>query len=150
MNEFHYDNVGSDINEFVELVGQAGLDVTGYKLILVNGANNLPYFTTTLSGVITDTGSGVGYYVVNYAPNGIQNGSPDGIQIQDAAGNIIQYISYEGPMPGADSISGIEDGTKPATSSLQLFGVGNKPTDFTWREFDPSSPGAINTGQNFA
>ena len=35
INEFHYDNTGGDIGEFVEIAGSAGLDLAGYDLVFV-------------------------------------------------------------------------------------------------------------------
>ena len=37
--------------------------------------------------------------VVNYPPDGIQNGSPDGIALVDATGEVLEFISYEGVLP---------------------------------------------------
>ena len=45
INELHYDNVGVDANEFFEIAGPAGFDLTGYIVYLYNGANGLLYNT---------------------------------------------------------------------------------------------------------
>ncbi len=37
INEFHYDNAGTDSGEFVEIAGAAGTDLTGWKVVLYNG-----------------------------------------------------------------------------------------------------------------
>ena len=34
INEFHYDNAGTDANEFIEIAGVAGTDLNGYTLVL--------------------------------------------------------------------------------------------------------------------
>ncbi|MEM1436490.1 MAG: hypothetical protein AAGG11_20740, partial [Pseudomonadota bacterium] len=37
ISEFHYDNAGADVGEFIELAGPAGTELTGYELVLYNG-----------------------------------------------------------------------------------------------------------------
>jgi hypothetical protein len=39
INEFHYDNTGGDTGEFIEIAGPAGTDLTGWSIVLYNGAN---------------------------------------------------------------------------------------------------------------
>src|SRR5262249_6399341 len=55
INEFHYDNVGTDVGEFIEIAGAAGTNLSGYSLVLYNGdpASRQSYNTTALSGVIS-------------------------------------------------------------------------------------------------
>ena len=54
INELHYDNAGTDAGEAVEIAGPAGTDLTGWSLVLYNGANGAAYNTNTLSGVIAE------------------------------------------------------------------------------------------------
>ena len=67
------------------------------------------------------------YVVVNYAANGIQNGSPDGVALVDDNGVLVEFLSYEGvfaatngPAAGITSIDiGVsEAGTEAAGTSL--------------------------------
>mgnify|MGYP005844438161 CR=1 FL=1 len=37
INEFHYDNLGTDKREFVEIAAPANLDISNYTLTLYNG-----------------------------------------------------------------------------------------------------------------
>ncbi|MEZ5000823.1 MAG: hypothetical protein R2727_09375 [Bacteroidales bacterium] len=37
INEIHYDNDGTDVDEGIEIAGPAGTDLTGWKLVLYNG-----------------------------------------------------------------------------------------------------------------
>jgi hypothetical protein len=39
INELHYDNVGTDSGEAIELAGPAGTDLTGWTLVLYNGTS---------------------------------------------------------------------------------------------------------------
>jgi hypothetical protein len=38
INEIHYDNNGIDANEAIEIAGPAGTDLSGWSLVLYNGA----------------------------------------------------------------------------------------------------------------
>src|SRR5262245_8983842 len=38
INEIHYDNVGTDTGEFIEIAGPAGTDLAGWRLVRYNGA----------------------------------------------------------------------------------------------------------------
>ena len=41
INEIHYDNVGTDAGEAIEIAGPAGTDLTGWSVVLYNGSNGL-------------------------------------------------------------------------------------------------------------
>ena len=43
INEFHYDNKGGDRNEFVEIAGPAGTDVSGWTVVGYNGSGGAVY-----------------------------------------------------------------------------------------------------------
>jgi predicted extracellular nuclease len=158
INEIHYDNTGTDTGEAIEIAGPAGTDLTGWSLVLYNGYDGTVYNTATLSGTIPDLGDGYGVVVVNYATNGIQNGSPDGIALVDNADNVIQFLSYEGtfaatngPANGMTSVDiGVEEvSSTPVGDSLQLTGTGLSYADFTWTGPIQSTFGSFNTGQFF-
>ncbi|MEL6604293.1 MAG: ExeM/NucH family extracellular endonuclease [Cyanobacteria bacterium J06614_10] len=157
-NELHYDNVSTDVGEFIEIAGPAGTDLTGWSVVLYNGSNGTSYDTETLSGSILDQGNGFGTVVVNFPTNGIQNGAPDGLALVDNADSVVQFISYEGtfaatngPAAGLTSIDiGVEEtGSTPEGSSLQLTGEGTMSEDFTWEAPADDTPGAANNGQIF-
>ncbi|WP_432672909.1 T9SS type A sorting domain-containing protein [Flavobacterium sp. SM2513] len=97
INEFHYDNAGTDVGEFIEVAGPSGTDLSTYTITLYNGNNNTSYFTLALSGVIDDEGNGVGAVSFLF-PDGIQNGAPDAIALSKTNSTSIQYLSYEGTM----------------------------------------------------
>jgi len=126
-SEIHYDNVGTDAGEAIEISGPAGLDVTGWQVLLYNGSNGAVYDTKTLSGAIPATCDARGVLVINYPSNGIQNGSPDAMALVDAGGIVIEYLSYEGPMAAvggpANGLTSIdigvfENGAGPLGESL--------------------------------
>lgn len=156
INELHYDNSGSDVNEGVEIAGPAGTDLTGWTLALYNGTNGTPYRTVNLTGEIENQQNGYG--TISLLISGIQNGSPDGIALVNATGNVLQFMSYEGeltavggPADGLSSVDiGVSEGSNTlAESSLSLTGTGTEAGDFTWQITEVSTFGQVNTGQNF-
>lgn len=155
INEIHYDNVGGDANEGVELAGVAGTDLMGWRLWFYNGSNGLSYRSLALSGVFSDSMNGYG--VLGFAVTGIQNGAPDGIALVDAASQVQQFISYEGTLTAlggvatsllSEDIGIAENAQTPLGTSLQLTGSGTALSDFQWQP-GVSSFGAINALQRF-
>jgi hypothetical protein len=157
INEFHYDNTGGDVGEFIEIAGTAGTDLSQYQLVLYNGANGAPYNTLILSGIIdNEGGSGFGAVSFAYPVNGIQNGAPDGIVLATTTGMVLQFLSYEGAFAGVGGVANgmmstdigvLELGTEPIGLSLQLTGNGQQSGDFTWVGPLAESPGTLNAGQ---
>lgn len=153
INEFNYDPPGTDSNEFVELAGPAGLDLSNYLLVLYNGSGNMPYSNVFCSGTIPDEGCGFGAVAFD-TPN-LQNGAPDGIALAKVVGGtttLVQFISYEGPMTGsggpADGVTSQNVGTQNGISdTLQLAGAGTNYAAFTWVT-GTVSRGILNVGQN--
>lgn len=161
INEFHYDNSGTDTGEFIELAGTAGTSLDGWSLVLYNGTptQRAPYNTISLSGTFTDQVSGYGFETLNFPSNGIQNGAPDGFALVDAGANVVEFLSYEGsftaasgPAEGMTSTDvGVrETSSTPAGFSLQRTGTGLTASDFTWTGPAAQTPGTANTGQVFA
>jgi len=146
-SEIHYDNAGTDAGEAIEVAGPAGTDLSGWRVVLYNGANGAMYGTTTLSGPLPATCGTRGVVVINYPSNGIQNGAPDGMALVDAGGAVVEFLSYEGvfaatdgPALGATSVDiGVaEAGTEPLGASLARAANG------TWSGPAPSTFGACN------
>jgi uncharacterized protein len=159
INELHYDNDGTDTGEAIEIAGPAGIDLTGWSIVLYNGANGSAYDTRSLTSLaIPDQQNGFGTLSVNYPTNGIQNGSPDGIALVDNNNNVIQFLSYEGtftavggPANGLAStdIGVSETASTPVGFSLQLTGTGSVYEDFTWSGPADDNFNSPNTGQTF-
>src|SRR5436190_17015382 len=59
INEVDYDQPGTDSSEFIELYNSssAAINLGTYRLLLVNGSNNLPYDTIALPGQLLNAGS---------------------------------------------------------------------------------------------
>ncbi|MCC7507183.1 MAG: hypothetical protein IT259_17890, partial [Saprospiraceae bacterium] len=156
INEIHYDNTGSDVGEFVEVAGTAGLDLTQYAIVLYNGNGGNAYDTDNLVGTIDDEGNGTGAVALFYPSNGIQNGTPDGVALIRLPNTVIQFLSYEGSFLATDgpaagitsqNIPVFELGTEAAGLSIQLTGSGDEYADFTWVGPLDDSPGTLNTNQ---
>jgi len=135
-SEIHYDNAGTDAGEAIEVSGPAGTDLTGWSIVLYNGANGLSYDTDALTGTIPATAncSARGVVFLNYAVNGIQNGSPDGFALINGLGQVVEFLSYEGvfaalngPAAGMTStdIGVTENGSEPIGRSLQRTPTGS-------------------------
>jgi len=163
INEFHYDNDGTDTGEAIEILGPAGTDLTGWSIVRYNGNGGAVYTTPaaneTLSGTIPDQGNGFGTVVITYPTNGIQNGAPDGIALVDGNNNVIQFLSYEGVFTAVDGpaagltstdIGVAETRDTPIGFSLQLVGTGTTYEDFTWQAPADDSFGDVNSGQSFS
>jgi hypothetical protein len=60
INEIHYDNDSTDVNEAIEIAGPAGTDLSGWTLVFYNGANGQSYNVRALSGVIPGLQNGFG------------------------------------------------------------------------------------------
>ena len=125
INEVDYDQPNTDNAEFVEIYNGtlSEVSLSGLKLILIDGASNLPYGFVDLS-----TGGSMmpGQYLVvtvaavmpaagslkitfsgsaNQLQNGLSSGtgSPDGLALIDDTNNkLIDAISYEGGITTAD------------------------------------------------
>ena len=156
ISELHYDNVGADAGEQVEVSGPAGTDLTGYKIYLYNGnpTQRNVYATLTLTGVISATCGARGVLVFPGPASGIQNGGsappavqePDGLALYNGA-TFVEFLSYEGSFAAASGaaagltsvdIGVTEPGTDPIGLSLQRQG------DDTWKRVNPSTFGACN------
>lgn len=155
INEFHYDNVGADTNEFIEIAGPAGLNLTNYTISLYNGSGGAVYSNRVLSGTLANQSNGFGAAFI--LTPGIQNGDPDGIalaRINPPA--LIEFISYGGSFTGvggpangvtATDIGVRESGTTPVGFSLQRIGTGAVGSAFSWVGPRTNSPGLLNSNQ---
>lgn len=157
INEFHYDNDGADKNEFVEVAGSAGTDLSGWTVYGYNGADGAVYDSVALSGTIPDQQSGYG--TLAFEMVGMQNGSPDGLALVDDQGEVLQFLSYEGAFTAVGGYAGGMTSTdigiyEPSDSvrrtSLQLAGTGTDYADFYWEGPLGKTDGLVNTNQTFS
>ncbi len=159
INEFHYDNSGTDSNEKVEVIAPAGTNLSGWKVVLYNGSGGLQYATLNLAGTTTDQCGGHGTAVVSVGATGMQNGTPDGFALVNASNQVVQFLSYEGTFAATDgpaagltstAIAQSETDTTPSGQSLRLTGSGSAYSQFSWAAPAASSFGACNAGQTLS
>ena len=145
-SELHYDNIGTDTGEAIEVAGPATFDLTGWRVLLYNGSDGRVYNTVTLSGPLPATCGTRGVVVINYPVNGIQNGAPDGMALINAAGGVVEFLSYEGVMTAVDGpaagLASINIGTESDSSPVG-FSLGRRPNG-TWATSAANTFGACN------
>lgn len=158
INEIHYDNYGTDENEFVEVVieNPASYSLNDFSVVLYNGNNGGSYGSETLDNFTVGSNSGnFTFYYLIYPANGLQNGAPDGIAL--AYQNTLipgQFLSYEGTMTASDGVAsgilstdiGVEE-PGDIGSSLQLEGIGSMYSEFLWTSPQTETPGNVNGNQ---
>ena len=156
INELHYDNVGADVNEFVELAGPAGDSLEGWLLLAIDGATGAAYAWRKLAGVFPDQQNGIG--TLSFPFTGLQDGAPDGLAVLSSSGVLVQFLAYEGAFQGVGGVTAgriapdlgvAESSSTPVGWSLQLGGSGRDYAQFTWQAAMAATPGARNTGQIF-
>lgn len=169
INEIHYDNVGQDQDEAVEIVlkNTTNYTLSDFKLLLINGAGNSQsthfYDSTTLDQCIK--GDSVGDFTIYHCKfDQIQNGGKyaDGMALVHQDSILIQFLSYEGVIIGkfgiVENVQSVDIGVEetrstPIGSSLQLvhkcqsgdiLGEGIKYEDYVWKANLPQTFGKRN------
>ncbi|NJW54913.1 hypothetical protein, partial [Salinimicrobium oceani] len=93
INEIHYDNASTDVDEGVEIAGTAGTDLSAFSIFLYNGSGGAYYQTIALEGIIPAQQNGYG--TLFFPASGLQNGSPDGLALVKET-EVLQFLSYVG------------------------------------------------------
>lgn len=156
INEFHYDNDGSDTGEFVEVVVSDSVATAppDIDVVLYNGSNGTVYGTHSLD-TFTATAPVAGYTIYSKPISDIQNGAPDGLAlVQDSL--VVLFLSYEGDFTATDGPAsgmvstdiGVSESSSPIGESLQLSGTGSSYIDFSWQPPATETAGAVNTNQS--
>ena len=145
INEFHYDNAGGDVGEFIEVRVTSGQDASGLLIELYRD-NGTVYDTLTLPGTPASSDGAFDYYVIELPQNGIQNGSADGLALSNN-GTLIELLSYEGTLTATEGtaagvtstdIGVFEPNDTPIGQSLQ------RNDDGTWRGPEEETRGTGN------
>ncbi len=166
INEIHYDNSGDDVNEFIEIAGMAGVDLSDYELYAYEQHDGEYDDNKVLVGIIPDEGNGWGavafdrdYLGGKFFENGVS-----GLALVKEGDRVVEFISYEGVVVATDGPAegctsediGVEEVSAPEDESLQKVGTGCQSGDFTWIEPDEdfpeaalATPGFINVDQTF-
>jgi len=154
-SEIHYENMGVDVNEGVEIVGPAGTNLDGWKLTIYDGAGHHKG-DNVLRGLIPSTQGVLGVVYVKIALPNLSGGHA--LALIRKNGEISDFISWGGDITPKD---GPAAGKKPfripvsesvftsAYHSLQLTGRGSKASDFKWEAGKSQSFGKLNSGFQF-
>lgn len=115
LNEIRSNDESTDDAEFIELVGPAGTDLSGWQIEHYNGTGGSLIFSYTLpigtiipdDGIFDISGNAIGYIVIKrtdhivdnfdleWGTTSLQNG-PDGILLRNDVGVRIQALSWNG------------------------------------------------------
>ncbi len=160
VSEFHYDNEGTDAGEAIEIEGDAGGSLAGWSLVLysvTSGATEgLSYRTVPLTGTFGNACGGT-RGVLSFPVVGLQNGPQDGFALVSAAGQVVEFLSYEGSFPAGNGPAagltaidvGVDENPAPPTGrSLQRAGndVWFGPATSTFGQCNPATPPSAPTG----
>jgi len=159
INEFHYQNIGPDISEFVEVASVMGYNFVNHSIYFYDGALGTFYKTVALDGQIQVSNNVDGFTFTSfpvYSPlNEVQN-EFGAIALVDGSNNVLDFIAYggefsatDGPAAGlAPKFIGVEElPTEAPQNSLQLGGTGFQAADFTWQDAQIATSGRPNIGQ---
>jgi hypothetical protein len=150
LSELHYRNTGEDVDEGVEVTGEAGLDLSNYQIDFYGGGAYIE--TLHLSGTITDQINGVG--AEWFARPGMSDAGAVCLY-NKVSGRIVETYALRdwGALEG-----GVADGIEPpiverseldnspVNQSIQRNGDGACPTaNSVWGGPFESSRGVINT-----
>jgi len=175
INEINYVNNGwtdEDTNEFVELCGPAGFDLSGWKIELVYSQTTgqyrvyATYILTNGASLHTGITNGYGFYVIGDVElpqseaffsdsqtcpmdgTHLSDGDvPSGVRLSNESGAPEWALSYAGNIVSFTNIAAEEDfWANMDPYDLQLSGSGTNYSDFSWST-NAMTPGAINAGQ---
>lgn len=161
INEFHYDNIGTDQWEGVEIAGPAGTDLSGYTLYFYKYYGQ-PYDTNRLTGTIDNETNGFGalWFPQEAIYNGTTSVVANGIAlVHEASTTVLQFISYEGILTGSvgaaagmisEDVGVEESNSTPTNHTIQLAGTGRTYDDFTWIGPTNESRGRLNYWQTIS
>lgn len=150
INEIHYDNSGSDRNEFVEVIVESPEEyyLGDLALYMYNGYDGMPYCLDTVDEF--DLGDREGpFQIYTWFQRGIQNDTEGMILV--FKDTLVDILAYEGTFTGNNppaqgeifpDIGIYETGSGPDTNSIYLLGMPGS----SW-QYGPATPGELNTGQ---
>jgi hypothetical protein len=81
INEIHYDNVGTDANEFIEVAGTTGVDLSVTRWFFTTAQMVCSTVQWVFRCSLATKATASVRLPSRYPVNGVQNGSPDGIAL---------------------------------------------------------------------
>ena len=166
INEIDYDQVGTDIAEFIELknTGFTPVNLDTFSIRLINGGAPIPadYASSPIDLPDVDLAAG-DYFVISgnaaavsntdfvVGSFTIQNGSPDAVQLLDGAA-IEDTVSYEGTTTGFSEGIGAAAADDDVTPNIGLsrspdgVDTNDNDTDISRRCITPGAPNSLDVG----
>ena len=155
INEINY--LASNPGQGFEIAGPAGQDLTGWSAAMYGADGSMESVRYFEGGLIPDQDNGYGSIWYDVEQGSRQSG---GIALINPNGEVVQFLSYgllgllnslleavDGPAAGmVAEYAGLQ--LLPSTS-LELVGTGISYLDFLWSTPLGSTPGTVNTNQNF-
>jgi len=160
INEFDYDQVGSDTAEFIELfnTGNSIVSLDNFSIDLINGSNASTYRTISLNGFSIDSSD---YFVIcgdaslvancdysfTSASSWMQNGAPDAIALFQN-NTLLDSISYEGslsPYTEGSELT-VKDSNSETVSISRFFDNNDNALDYDLGCITPGSQNITGTG----
>lgn len=169
INEIDYDAWDwVDNYEFIELAGETGTDISGWKIELRDGRTAafslFGTYTIPASTLLPNDTNSFGFYVLGQAnltspprdlllTNYLSSYVPGAVRLLNEMNGVEASLSYGGSVPSHSRIP-VNDvelgfGFAPPTNSVVLLGTGSVYDHFDWGNRH-QSPGAANPGQVFA
>lgn len=115
LNEIRANNAGTDDGEFIEIIGPAGSDISGWQLEHINGNGSAEIFSFTFppgtlipdDGIFDVTGQHIGFIVIKRTAHNVENfdfewgssslqNGPDGIILRNSDDVRIQALAWNG------------------------------------------------------
>ncbi len=124
INEFHYDNTGTDIDEFVEIAAPESLtELASVRLTLYNGGDGKPYGNSHLLSSFTPGESVNGIRFYSKPITGLQNGL---LTWSDPFTNSVFAVEWAPTVTGAwsrswSALTNIPYGGTITTSAVPMF-----------------------------
>jgi len=154
LNEVYYDAVAADATEaFTEIFAPAGMDLSGWSLVGINGADGNVYQTVNLTGafvpldgilvVATSQAAGMVALVQDFVGNVDWQNGPDAVRLVDPTGLVVDALQY-GDAGAFNAGEGNYAIDVPAGKSLSRDGFGTDTDDnfADFRVLDIPTPGA--------
>ncbi|MFH0909206.1 MAG: hypothetical protein V1929_10625 [bacterium] len=170
INEINFVNYffAPQTNEFIELAGAAGSDISGWRIDLAYGSftSSVPTYanyTIPTNTVLTNEGAGFGFFVLGDVQFGslcdmlftntasantndnFADGTPDALQIVNEVGGAECRLSYNGEVLSYQYVGRDNDFV---AGNLSLAGTGATYGAFLWAT-NAYTPGSVNIGQGF-
>lgn len=160
LSEIDYDQEGRDVADFLELHHEDGeaVSLDGWRVVLVNGADDEAYAEIALEGRLEPRGFAVvGPEDLDVPPAALhfpasgsflQNG-PDGAALLDAEGRVVDTLAYEGEVEWATGPDAVPNTSSPI--GLELAPVEDEGSgslvrpqgaDGPWEWTETPTPGA--------